>query len=232
MTAGMRSTLVPALVFCVFAILMLTFGIKIVPNDQRSSTDKSSSSGPAASSSAFDAAAYVESVWAKELVPHFDSKANDLGKVVDAIKKDPDEAGKQFGNRADSEGSPWSFAVKGQATLVSTNTESRAGTLVVSIATSEGPLEVSLQVGPVVKGTSIRDSLPFFSFDKVTNQIEFAQVGRSFNDRAMAQIKDDVPKFKQAGDSLEFVGAMSFNGSTESFVITPISIKASAGGSK
>lgn len=229
MTAGMRKTLVPALVICVFAILMLVLGIKIVPNGQRTSTDKSSSSVPAASSSAFDAAAYVDSVWAKELVPYFDGKANDLGKVIDSIKKDPDEAGKQFGNRADAEGSAWSFAVKGKATLVSVNTESRAGTLVVSIATDAGPMDVSLQIGPVVKGSSIRDSLPFFSFEKVTNQIEFAQVGRSFNDRAMAQIKADVPKLK-VGDTLEFFGAMSFTGSTETFLITPISIKTTGGG--
>ena len=33
-----------------------------------------------------------------------------------------------------------------------------------------------LQIGPVIKGTSIRDSLDFLKFDDFTNQLEFARV--------------------------------------------------------
>jgi predicted lipoprotein len=227
MAAGMRSIVVPALVLTMGTALLPLAGCKIVRNDQRASAS-ASSSAPAASG--FDAAGYVDGVWDKQLVPYFSDKATDMGKLIDAIRQDPDKAGQQYGHRADAEGSPWSFPVKGSAKLVSVNTESRAGTLVVEVPTASGPQQVTLQIGPVVKGTAIRDSLPFFSFGTVTNQIEFAQVGRSFNDRAMKQLQAALPKLKQAGDTVEFVGAISITGQTENFMVTPVSLKPAAGG--
>ena len=221
----MRSALLPALVMTLGAVLLPIAGCKIVHNDQRTSAT-ASSPVPAG----FDAAGYVDGVWDKELVPYFDAKAVDLGKVIDAIKRDPDEAGKQYGHRADAEGSPWSFPVRAKGKLVSVNTESRAGTLVVEIATAAGKQEVTLQIGPVVKGSAIRDSVPFFSFENVTNQIEFAQVGRAFNERALKQIESVLPKLAKPGASLEFFGAISVTGVPETFVVTPVSIKATGGG--
>ena len=70
MVAGIRSTLVPALVITMGTVLLPLSGCKIVRNDQRAST--AASSAPAASG--FDAAGYVDGVWDKKLVPYFDSK--------------------------------------------------------------------------------------------------------------------------------------------------------------
>ena len=237
MTAGMhnlRKKFVPALIVSLCAILLPLSGCKIVPNAQRTTAGGSSTNQSAAQNTAagFDANSYVDSVWDAQLVPHFDTKANDLAKVIEAIKKDPDEAGKNFGQRPDAEGSPWSFAVKTQARIVSVNTESRAGTMLVEIATSSGLQQVTLQIGPVIKGSAIRDSLPFFSFEKVTNQLEFAQVGRAFNDRALKQIQAALPGLTEAGTTVELKGAISITGEPETFVITPISIKPVAGGTK
>lgn len=222
----MRSALVPALVITLGATLLPLAGCKIVPNDQRRSATESSA--PVATG--FDAAVYVDGVWNKELVPYFATKAVDLGTVIDAVAQDPDQAGKQYGHRADAEGSPWSFPVRAQAKLVSVNTESRAGTLVVEIETGSGQQEVTLQIGPVVKGSAIRDSVTFFSFEKVTNQIEYAQVGRAFNERALKEIAPALPKLATPGARLEFFGAISMNGVPETFVVTPVSIKAIDGG--
>jgi len=237
MTAGMhnlRKKFVPALIISLCTIVLPLSGCRIVPNDQRTTAGGSSTNQSAAQNTAagFDANSYVDSVWDAQLVPHYDTKANDLAKVIEAIKKDPDEAGKNFGQRPDAEGSPWSFAVKTQARIVSVNTESRAGTMLVEIATSSGPQQVTLQIGPVIKGSAIRDSLPFFSFEKVTNQLEFAQVGRAFNDRALKQIQAALPGLTEAGTTVELKGAISITGEPETFVITPISIKPVAGGTK
>lgn len=229
MTAGMhklRKKLVPALITSLCAILLPLSGCKIVPNDQRTSADGASTNQSAAE---FDAAGYVDSVWDSKLVPHYEQRANDLAAVIQAIQKDLDEAGKQFGYRANAEGSPWSFAVKSSGKVVSLNTESRAGTLVVEIASDNGPRQVILQIGPVVRGTAIRDSLPFFSFGKVTNQIEFAQVGRAFNERALKPIEAILPTLKAEGTPVEFAGSISINQIPDKFVITPVWIKPGAG---
>ena len=229
MNAGMRSTLVPALVITLGTILLPLAGCKIVANDQRASATESS----APAQSGFDAAGYVDGVWDKELVPYFAGKAVDMAKVIAAVNKDLDAAGQQYGHRADAEGSPWSFPVRAKAKVVSLNTESRAGTLVVEIDGKDAAgakQEVTLQIGPVVKGSAIRDSLPFFSFEKVTNQIEYAQVGRSFNERALKGLAGVLPKLAKPGTELEFFGAISMTDVPETFVITPVSIKVVGGG--
>ena len=77
----------------------------------------------------------------------------------------------------------------------------------VEIASDAGPQQITLQIGPVVKGTAIRDSLPFFSFANVTNQIEFAQVGRAFNERALKEVEKPLAELKTPGTAVEFKGA-------------------------
>ena len=83
MTAGMRSALVPPLVIALGTTVLPLAGCKIVPNDQRASTTESSG---AAAQASFDAAAYVDGVWDKKLLPHFETKAVDALKVIEAIK--------------------------------------------------------------------------------------------------------------------------------------------------
>jgi len=219
----LRKKLVPALITSLCTILLPLSGCKIVPNDQRARTEGSSANQTA---EGFNAAGYVDSVWASQLTTHFDSKASDLATVIAAVKTDLDKAGHDYGHRAASEGSPWSFAVKSTGKVVSVNTESRAGTLIVEIASDAGPQQITLQIGPVVKGTAIRDSLPFFSFANVTNQIEFAQVGRSFNERAMKEIEKPLAELKTPGTAVEFKGAISLTSVPETFVVTPVSLKA------
>ena len=219
----LRKKLVPALITSLCAILLPLSGCKIVPNDQRAKTTGSSANQTA---EGFNAAGYVDSVWASQLTPHFDSKTNDLATVIAAVKADLDKAGHDYGHRAASEGSPWSFAVKSTGKVVSVNTESRAGTLIVEIASDAGPQQITLQIGPVVKGTAIRDSLPFFSFANVTNQIEFAQVGRAFNERALKEVEKPLAELKTPGTAVEFKGAISLTSVPETFVVTPVSLKA------
>ena len=219
----LRKKLVPALITSLCAILLPLSGCKIVPNDQRAKTTGSSANQTA---EGFNAAGYVDSVWASQLTPHFDNNANDLGTVTAAVKADLDKAGHDYGHRAASEGSPWSFAVKSTGKVVSVNTESRAGTLIVEIASDAGPQQITLQIGPVVKGTAIRDSLPFFSFANVTNQIEFAQVGRAFNERALKEVEKPLAELKTPGTAVEFKGAISLTSVPETFVVTPVSLKA------
>ena len=219
----LRKKLVPALITSLCAILLPLSGCKIVPDDQRAKTTGSSANQTA---EGFNAPGYVDSVWASQLTPHFDSKANDLATVIAAVKADLDKAGHDYGHRAASEGSPWSFAVKSTGKVVSVNTESRAGTLIVEIASDAGPQQITLQIGPVVKGTAIRDSLPFFSFANVTNQIEFAQVGRAFNERALKEVEKPLAELKTPGTAVEFKGAISLTSVPETFVVTPVSLKA------
>jgi len=177
----------------------------------------------------FDAAAWVESVWGAKVLPHFEKDAVDLGPVLTALHEDRDAAGQKFGRRADTEGSPWSFAVKGKGKVVSLHTESRAGTMLIAVDGPSGTVEVTLQMGPVVRGTAIRDNLPFVSFGDVTNQIQFAQVSRALNDRAVAGIHPALDALGAPGTQVEFSGAMNVSGAEDTVLITPITLRRAGG---
>ena len=80
--------------------------------------------------------------------------------------------------------SPWTYAVKVDGVVTAANTESRAATLDVK---TSGGLAVTLQIGPVVRGTAIRDMLAFRPFGSFKNQVDYAQYGKALNIKANAQ---------------------------------------------
>lgn len=211
----------PALVLAACAISLSLGGCKIVHDDQRAKNEQ-------AGGGSFDAAGYVTGVWDQKVVPLFSEKSRDMGAISSAVQADLNQAGEKFGHRPSTEGSPWSFVVKGEGEVVSVNTESRAGTVVVAVPVGSETREVTLQIGPVVKGSALRDCLPFFSFQSVTNQLEFAQVARVLNERAVERVKPIVPTIKEKG-KVSFAGAMSLSTASDKFVVVPVNLKAEGG---
>jgi predicted lipoprotein len=197
-------------------------GCRVVRDEDR---DKGSRGGGPASEQGFDAATWVASVWEAKVLPAYQKDAVAIGPVLDALSAGLDPAGQRLGRRADVEGSPWTFTVKGTGRVVSVDTASRSGSMVVAVDSASGPQEVTLQIGPVVRGTAIRDSLAFFKFGDVTNQIEFAQVARALNDRAIAGVQPSLEAVKAPGTRIEFAGAMNVSAEGDPRIITPLSLK-------
>jgi len=169
----------------------------------------------------FDAEAYADGLWAERVLPHFAAAAKPLPDVVQAIAADLDAAGETLGYRAAAEGSPWSFIVTGTGRVTAKNTQSRAGTLVLAV---DGvPAEVTIQIGPVVRGNAVRDSLPFVSFKEFTNQLEFADVGKALTARALAATEADAAA-ATVGQAVTFTGAMSLNAKGDKLLVTPVSL--------
>lgn len=174
----------------------------------------------AAAPAGFDAASYVEQIWDSQVLPHFASTARPVGEVLPAIAADFSTAGEQFGYRP-GEGSPWSFVVTGEGKVSAKNTESRAGTLDVTV---EGMAEpVVLQIGPVIRGNAVRDALPFVSFKDFTNQIEFANAGKALTARALSGFGPGVEAIK-VGDDISFAGAISMSSASDAVVVTPVEL--------
>lgn len=211
----MENFFAPVALLVVCTILLSLPGCKIVRRDQQVS-------GSPGVSENFDPVAYVATIWEPKVLPLFETKAVDIGQVIDLLKKDPDQAGKQFGHRPDVEGSAWNFVVKGTGHITVANTESKAGTLEIAL---ESGNKVTLQIGPVIRGSAIRDVLPFFSFKDVTNQIEFSQVSRALNDQAMANVKAALSPVPTVGSIVEFRGAFTFS-SPDKILVTPLFIQA------
>ena len=62
-------------------------------------------------------------------------------------------------------------------------TDTRAATADVDID-GDGTADATVQLGPVIRGTTLRDVQPFFDFTAFRDQIAFAELARALNDQA------------------------------------------------
>jgi predicted lipoprotein len=58
----------------------------------------------------------------------------------------------------------------------------KAATMNVDIAGQP----VVMQIGPIIRGNSIRDAASFINFDDFKNQVQFARLSKELNKKAMA----------------------------------------------
>jgi predicted lipoprotein len=184
-----------------FATLLLLQGCKIVHNGDAAATDPSDPNN-------FNAQKYVARIWEAKAVPYVREHAHPLPEVLAALAKDKEAAGSQFGHQSNPGGSPWTFLVAGKGIVRSVNTASRHGEMVVRLPQTDPPVDVSLQIGPVVFGTAVRDALPFIAFGDFVNQIQYAEVSRSLNDRASTTAWQGLNPKPEAGQTVSFTGAM------------------------
>lgn len=87
----------------------------------------------------------------------------------------------------------------------------------------DGQSDVTVQLGPVIRGTALRDVAPFYKFDDFRDQIEFAKFARALNDRikGMLTVPDDDP----VGKVLRFVGVVPLKKASDALVVTPIEVE-------
>jgi len=186
--------------------------------------DQATAASPAG---AFDAKAYVSGIWDAKVLPLL-ANAPDANTVLDAIAKDPESAGKQFGHRA-GDGQPWTYLIQGSGKVLSVDTASRHGLMTVDIGPPASPRQLVLQIGPVVFGTALRDALPVISFGDFVNQIEYAEVSRALNDRAVAMARAGADPASLAGKMILFAGAATQPAGNSPVQVTPVSIALAEG---
>ena len=158
-------------------------------------------------------AAYVESIWSSKLLPRVMESAVDARVLLDALGPSADEATKRYGRREG--GGPWYFTVKGSGRVVNVDTRSRTGLMLVDVAPFDGRAEVSIQIGPVLRGTSLRDATGIVQFTDFVNQLQFADVANELNARVMQALPVGVTDGR--GRAVTFAGTAA--GATEAPLI-------------
>lgn len=88
--------------------------------------------------------------------------------------------------------------------VVSEFSESILGKALVVNADS---VSIPLQLGPVVKGNAVRDSLTFVKFDQFRNQVQFAQFSKELNRRAVAELAS--PDLSWVDQTVDLVAAIT-----------------------
>jgi predicted lipoprotein len=137
-----------------------------------------------------DAPAYVASIWDAKVLPYVRAHAVDVGGAMQAAQGP----------------GPTQFLVKGEARVLRVDAGSRSGLLPVDIAPFDGRPDAAIQIGPAIRGTALRDCLPFIEFSQFLNQLEFARVSNELNARAL---RTASPAALAAGQMVSFTGAMA-----------------------
>ena len=172
---------------------------------------------------AFDAKAQVADIWAGKVLPALQAKAGDFAALRTEMKAGLDQAGARHGHRERGEGAPWNFATRLKGRIVSVDTAVSAGKIGVDVD-GDGQSDATVQVGPVLRGTALRDSLPFVSFTAYANQVEFAQLANAFNDHAYAVALKPLPRDALAGRTIELLGVFTTDDANDTPVILPVQL--------
>jgi predicted lipoprotein len=199
-------------------------GCKLVKNDPA----EAGKSSDAYADVGFDPTRMVASMWQPKVVPSIEKRATDLGTLHTAITADADAAGKKYGFRGKDEGAPWNFPVKLQGTVVETDVESSQGTVSVDID-GDGKADATVDIGPTMLGTALRDSLDFVSFQNFKNQIDYARFGTALNAYTATHVLNALPRKDLKGKSISVTGTFVNDGSSDVPEIIPTEISVAGG---
>lgn len=150
------------------------------------------------------AMANVTATYQQKIVPQIASEAKPLGELITSLAaaKDFDSACKQFGYRSQDE-NPCVFSVKIQGTVTEVNTTSRSGKMTIKDISGQ---QVIVQIGPIIRGTALRDAYKGASYQDFNDQVLFGDYGRAINNLASEEVKKLQPK---VGESVEVDGVFS-----------------------
>ncbi|WP_326635473.1 DUF2291 domain-containing protein [Streptosporangium sp. NBC_01755] len=171
----------------------------------------------AASGNRFDPAAFGARAYQSEVVPAIKRKAVELPVLVKAMTADKRAADRRYGIRHGN--GPYGFAVKGTGRAGM----AKSGLMPVTVPGLPPGTRVSLQVGPAVNGTALRD-VAGIGFRRFRNQAEYAAAATALNNQLWEKLLRNLYPARLNGRRISFIGA--FNFLTPSVVtITPVSIK-------
>jgi predicted lipoprotein len=151
---------------------------------------------------AFDPARYGEETYPKA-VAAIEDAAVPLGKLVGAMRDDLDAAGEQYGKRQGT--SPYSFSTRAEGVAG----KAEGGLMPVRVKGVPEGTTVSLQIGPAINGTAIRDAAGFIEFGQFTNQVEYAAAATALNEQVKQQVLEGVDAAALDGRRVAFTGAFS-----------------------
>jgi predicted lipoprotein len=152
-------------------------------------------------------AAYVESIWESKLAPAVMNSAVDARTLLDALAKSPEDARTRYGRRAAN--GPVYFLVKGAGRVLGVDTRSRAGVALIDVAPFDQKPDVSIQIGPVLRGTSLRDATGLVHFTDFVNQLQFADVGNELNGRVLKTVLAPLDSATLNGRTVSFAGTLA-----------------------
>jgi predicted lipoprotein len=77
------------------------------------------------------------------------------------------------------------------------------------VAPNDGRPDISIQIGPVLRGTALRDATGIVRFTDFVNQLQFADVANELNSRVMKTVIAPLDAAKLKGRVVAFAGVLA-----------------------
>lgn len=163
----------------------------------------------------FSAAVYGRTEYPK-VQQAIESRAVDVTVLAAAIAKDQAAAEKQYGIAADA--GP-EFAVR----FVGKAGSQDSGVYDVAVPGLPDPVHVSVQTGPAITGTDLRDGAGTISFGQFSNQIDYQNAGSALNKEMKKDVLSKVDVANLTGKQVSVVGVFQLT-DPGSWVVTPVKL--------
>ena len=150
----------------------------------------------------------------------------DLKEFLEQSNGDLTALAEEYGSYSMGKSGELSYAVKGTGTVEEVNTQSQAGYMSVKLEGYSGTESVKIQIGPVYKGSSIRDTLSFIKFGDYKNQEQWAAVSQSINEIVAKDVVEPAKPESLQGKTISFVGAFTVSSGSSDVLITPVVLEA------
>lgn len=173
----------------------------------------------------FNAGDDVAKIWESSALPEMNEKAVDLKEFLTEANGDLKSLADKYGKYSMGTSGELNYVVKGTGTVEEVNTESKAGFMTIKLDGYTGSETVKIQIGPVYKGSAVRDSLSFIKFGDYTNQEEWAAVSQSINELVAKDVVEAADPGSLQGKAVTFVGAFTASDNAE-VLITPVVLEA------
>jgi len=155
----------------------------------------------------FDASTFASSAWPR-LVRESAHTATDVSEIATTVGTSPTSA----------------RIVKGTGVVSAIDRRSRVGVMLVHVAGTKKSI-VAIQIGPVIRGTALRDASGFIHFSDFTNQSDYAAAANALNDAALRTVIEPLALDTLQGRTVAFAGAIGKSAPREDSAIEIVPLR-------
>lgn len=179
----------------------------------------------------FDAVKAIDELWDSKLIPFFEENSHDIKEVLDGLNNDPEGTAESYSYSHSDINASYNFPVKGDVKVLSVNTESRRGYIEIDAEPYDGVADAIIQIGPIIKYTSLRDSSYLIPYGDFRNQLEFADMSNEINKRVINEVLSNINMETLTDKTISFIGAFTLVDldDIQSIEITPIAFEIKEG---
>lgn len=171
---------------------------------------------------AFDPIAEANRFWSLKSKEYFQSNAVDLTALFEESGGDLKSVASKYGHYSMGDRGQLSFIVKGSGTITEVKNKLKSG--YIRLAVDGLDRDVRLQIGPVFKGTAVRDSISLISVNDYQNQVEWANISIAFHKLIEKEILSKLDIADSCGRNAKFIGCFTVSPGGR-INITPVALE-------